>query len=237
VLYSPSHDIGFAHYPKTGGISVGTWFRSAFPDAVVPDPPEFTDVSHVAVRASLERFGLVAAPMPMFDNPACRILSRTARRLDTVGFLRRCPTRIIGVIRDPLEMLSSLYEFWRHYPFPAAPGQPFIVIARTRAFRDFVHAAVVDRMLLNYERFFDVDGPAWHTTRLVDFHHLDAGLAAVCKEFGIPAPAQLQRLNVGAHRDLAIDRYEAEAGPLMKDVRRYFRWYYDNAARVAVRGE
>ena len=236
MLYSPLHAIGFAHYPKTGGHSLGAWFRSAFPDAVFAEPPEAHDVSHLAVRASLERFGLVEPPDLRVAPRVGRFLARTARRLGAGAIVPRCPVRILGVMREPFDTIVSLYEYWRHYPFETEPGQPFMRIARTGPFADFVHAAVVDGMLLPYNVFFDAYGPAWLSTRLIDFHHLDAGLAAVCEEFRIPTPAPLQRLTVGPGLDRTLDRYEAEAGPLMKDVRRHFRWYYDNADRVLVRG-
>lgn len=237
MLYSPSHDIGFAHYPKTGGHSLGAWFRSAFPDAAFVEPPEMYDVSHLPVRASLVGLGLCPPPGMRLHDRLGRYLAGSARRLGAGAIIPGCRTRIIGVMREPFDILVSLFEYWRHYPFETEPDTPLTVIARRGTFSEFVHAAVVDGMLWSYDVFFDAYGPAWLSTRLIDFHDLDAGLAAVCEEFGIPAAAPLQRLNVGPDRDRKRSRYEAEAGSLMKDVHRHFRWYYDHAARIMVRGK
>ena len=104
MLYSPRHAIGFAHYPKTGGHSLGAWFRSAFPDAVFAEPPEAHDVSHLAVRASLERFGLVERPDQRVAPRVGRFLARTARRLGAGAIVPRCPVRILGVMREPFDI-------------------------------------------------------------------------------------------------------------------------------------
>jgi hypothetical protein len=237
MLYSRNHDIGFAHYPKTGGHSLVAWFRSVFPDAAFVEPPEQYSTSHLPVRASLVRLGRATAPAQGFCNRTGRFLARTAQRLGAGMLVTHCPTRIIGVMREPFETIVSLFEYWRHYPFETEPGSQFMLLARRGTFPEFVRSAVIDRNLLKYEVFFDAYGPAWQTTRLIDFEHLDAGLADVCREFRIAAPAPLQRLNVGPSRNRTLDRYRTEAGPLVKDVRRHFRWYYDNAARIMVRGD
>ena len=237
MLYSPSHDIGFAHYPKTGGTSLGAWFRSSFPDAAIVDPHEQYSVSHLPVRASLVRLGRATAPAQGFCNRSGQFLERTVRRLGAGRLLTHCPTRIIGVMREPFDTILSLFEYWRHHPFETEPSDPFLSLARTGTFPEFVHAAVIDRNLPKYEAFFDAYGPAWQTTRLIDFEHLNAGLAAVCREFRIVAPAPLQRLNARASRDRTLDQYRKDAGPLVEEVRRYFRWYYDNAARLMVCGD
>lgn len=237
MLHSRSQDIGFAHYPKTAGHSLGEWFRSVFPDATFADPPEHYDVSHLPVRASLERLGIVPPPSPRWPARAGRLLGRVARRAGIAWPVSHCKTRVIGVMREPFQMMVSLFEYWRHYPFKSEPGQPLIVTARVGTFHDFVHAAVVDRMLLNYETFFDVGGPAWPSTRLIDFDHLDDGLAAICREFDIPAPGPLPCRNPGPPTDRDLSRYEAAAWPLMADVRRHFRWYYTTGRHITIGGD
>lgn len=239
MLYSRVHNIAFAHYPKTAGHTLTEWFRSAFPDAAFAMPPEQYDVSHLPVRESLERLGLItpAAAARLLRHPVGRFLDRVGRRLGAVGAIGRSSTRIIGVIREPFEMLVSLFEYWREFPFQVEPHDPLTVTARRGQFADFLAAVVARRGLWNYETFFDVNGPAWHSTRLVDFHDLQNGLAVVCREFEIPPPAALPRRNRGptSHRDLV--HYEALAGTLMEDVRRHFRWYYTTADRVVIRGD
>jgi hypothetical protein len=49
MLHSPAANIAFAHYPKTAGHSLVSWFRGAFPDAAFVDPPasgRFASFSH-----------------------------------------------------------------------------------------------------------------------------------------------------------------------------------------------
>jgi hypothetical protein len=239
MLYSRAHDIGFAHYPKTAGHTLTEWFRTTFPDAAFALPPEQYDISHLPVRESLERLGLIAPPPAarLLRHPVGRFVNRVARRLGAVSPIGRSPTRIIGVIREPFEMLVSLFEYWREFPFTQEPHDPFIVTARRNAFGDFLHAAVVRGSLWNYETFFDVNGPAWRSTRLLAFGDLHGGLAVVCREFGIPPPGALPQRNRGPSQGRDLAHYEALAGQLMHDVRHHYRWYYGNASRVVVRGD
>lgn len=237
MLYSRTHDIGFAHYPKTGGHSLGAWFRSVFPDAAFVEHPQRDDVCHLPVRASLVRLGLAAPYSAGTVGRIGRLFTRTARRVGADALMARCPTRIIGVMREPFETIVSLFEYWRQSPVEPEPNEHFRMIARTGTFRDFIHAAVVDRMLPRYEYFFDAYGPAWRSTRLIDFRHLDAGLEAACREFRIAHPAPLQHLNSGPSRDHTLAEYRAEAGPLVHDVRRHFSWYYTHASRIMIRGD
>lgn len=236
MLYSRSRDVALAHYPKTAGHSLVEWFRSAFPDAVFAEPPQVYDVSHLPVRESLQRLGLVTPPAPVFRNRVGRFLDRAARRLGRGGLTGRCPTRIIGVIREPFEMLVSLFEYWRAFPFAVEPEDPFIATARSDSFRDFLHLAVVRGRLWRYEAFFDAGGPAWSTTRLVDFRHLDAGLAAVCREFGIQPPEALPRRNSRFAGTRDLGHYKAAAGSLLADVDRHFGWYGTVGTRIMIRG-
>ena len=57
---------------------------------------------------------------------------------------------------------------------------------------------VVRGSLPKYENFFDVGGPVWASTRLLDFADLDGALARVGEEWGFTVPAAgLARRNVG----------------------------------------
>ena len=249
MLYSPSMDIGFAHYPKTAGHSLTNWFRETFPDACLVEQHPLYQVNHLPVRESLERLGLVQRPVDRLGKPL-RGLSRACARLTrrVAGWLpagrtakavdgAACGTRIIGVVREPFDMLVSLFEYWRCYDFTQAPTQPLIVSARTGNFREFLRMAVVDRVLVNYQDFFDVHGPARSTTRLLDFHSLEPALMQVCREFGVDMPSsKLKLLNAGPQRQRDLSRYRLEAGPLLSAVRSHFRWYYEEGTNVMVTG-
>jgi hypothetical protein len=249
VLYSRSFDIGFAHYPKTGGHSLGEWFRSAFTDAAFLFPPEDYNVSHLPVRESLQCLGLIPPPAAPAQAPAPPLaLGGRVRRMARLLLARqqpstaasvaqfRCPTRLIGVVRDPFEMLVSLFEYWREYPFAKEPEDAFIAVARRGTFNAFLEVAVVEKRLVNYEKFFDVGGPAWANTRLLDFESIDAGLLAVAQEFDLPKPPSLPHLNRGPHHRRDLAPYARQAGPLMVDIFHHFRWYYNHASSTLVRG-
>lgn len=209
MLYSRAAGVAFAHYPKTAGSSLQAWFRQAFPDAqlLVPDNP------HLPVCTGLEMIGREpreTGPRPWRRGPA-------APRIRWV----------VGVLREPFEMIVSLYEFWRHVPFAVEPTEPFIRCARFGSFTEFVRMAVIDGQLPTYEWFFDVGGPAWPQTRLLDFRSLDVGLADLAAELGLRHRPRLERHNAHAGpRDLVA--YAATAGDLVGRVHDHFRWYYDH---------
>lgn len=254
MLYSRSMDIAFAHFPKTAGHSLTRWFRESFPDAAMVEPHPVYEVNHLPVRYSLERLGLVQRRDDRRSagrrrlTRACVALARTLGRWLPVRAaashdaapvaVKPCPTRIIGVVREPFEMLVSLFEYWRAYEFTEEPPDPLIQSARRNAFRDFLAMAVVERKLPNYHDFFDMDGPASSNTRLLDFNALEPALRQVCREFGINvSTTRLGLLNVGPshRRDLKI--YRTQAGTLMSEVRGHFRWYYEEGIHLMVRGD
>ncbi|MFM8415758.1 MAG: hypothetical protein ACKOCX_13680 [Planctomycetota bacterium] len=232
MLFSRAGQIAFAHYPKTAGCSLTAWFRERFPDAAYVEPRN----CHMPVRTSLEGLGLVTA-RPRRNRLVrnwLRLVGRVAPRL--VAETQRVDLRIIGVVREPFEMLVSLYEYWRRYEFSEEPEAELIRTARTGTFREFLSVAVGDGHLANYETYFDVGGPAWQTTRLIDFQALEPGLAQVCEEFGIEPPATLERLNAAPRQRRDLGDYLAQAGSLVFEVRSHFRWYYEEAAGIMIRG-
>jgi hypothetical protein len=249
MLYSQSMDIGFAHYPKTAGHSLTRWFREVFPDAKLVEPHPLYEVNHLPVRDSLEKLGLVPPRRdPSLDSRhritrACAKLSRTLVRClpaslrASVGHGKPCPTRIIGVVREPFEMLVSLFEYWRSFDFAEEPTQPLIRAARQDGFRRFLGMAVSDGGLATYESFFDMEGPASSNTRLLDFNALEPALLQACREFGVSVPkAKLGLLNVGPSRQRDLQPYRLEAGTLMSEVRSHFRWYYEEGVHMMVTG-
>ena len=249
MLYSQSMDIGFAHYPKTAGHSLTRWFREVFPDARLVESHPLYEVNHLPVRDSLEKLGLVP---PRRDpslaschrlTQACVKLSRTLVRCMPAGLRasiahgKPCPTRIIGVVREPFEMLVSLFEYWRSFDFAEEPTQPLIRAARQDGFRRFLGMAISDGGLAKYESFFDLNGPASSSTRLLDFNALEPALLQVCREFGVSSPkAKLGLSNVGPSRQRDLQRYQVEAGTLLSEVRSHFRWYYEEGVDMMVTG-
>ena len=248
MLYSQSMDIGFAHYPKTAGHSLTRWFREVFPDARLVEPHPLYEVNHLPVRYSLEQLGLVPR-QDRFSGRRHRLtricvkLSRMLARCFPEGrggstvAGTKCATRIIGVVREPFEMLVSLFEYWRSYEFAEEPTEPLIQCARRGTFRGFVAMAVAEGGLANYRDFFDMHGPAAANTRLLDFNALEPALVQVCREFGLDVPeSKLGLLNVGPSRHRDLERYRTEAGSLLAEVRAHFRWYYEEGIHVMAKG-
>ena len=231
MLYSRQHSIAFAHYPKTAGHSMVKWFRATFPDAAFVTPDPIHPVSHLSVRESLDRLGI--APQPL------RFLGRSGR--NAVGNLARHilpfpqpQLRIIGVVREPMAMLVSLFEYWQSYDFGAEPITPLIAAAKTGSFPIFLERAILRRELPKYDNFFDVGGQAWANTRLLDLESLDDDLDALTDEWGIETPVtRLDRCNVGPRPVRDLSPYLEEAGALATAARSYFGWYYRRQAAAA----
>ena len=231
MLYSRRHGIAFAHYPKTAGHSMVKWFRATFPDAAFVKPDPIHPVSHLSVRESLDLLGI--APQSL------RFLGRSWR--NAVGNLARHilphqppPLRIIGVVREPLAMLVSLFEYWKSYDFGTEPITPLIAAAKTDSFRTFLERAILRRELPKYDNFFDVGGQAWENTRLLDLESIDDDLAALTDEWGIETPVtSLDRCNVGPRQVRDLSPYLDEAGALATAARSYFGWYYRRQTATA----
>jgi len=225
MYYSPSRRIAFAHYPKTAGTSLTAWFLEEFPDAV----PANSQDAHVPVAVGLHRFG--------------HARSRRRRRWQKLlgwPFQPGIPTAntplILGVLREPLAMLVSLFNYWRRrFPHEPYPKGSLGHTAATRDFSEFLSAAIVEKQLPNYRSFFDVGGPAWPMTRLLDFLSLESALLQFCQEHNIRPPVALPTANAAPH-DHDFSAYHAEAGDLVEAVRRHFHWYYAEADAVMIRG-
>jgi len=197
MLYSPSHNVALAHYPKTAGTSLQLWFAEAFPDARLVAPEN----KHIAVPSALR---LLAPVVP----------------------------RVIGVLREPFEMMVSLYEYWQQGEKPQS--NLYARAARECSFRDFLAAGVIGGRAPRYEEFFGVGGAAWAATRLLDFRTLDDGLRIVCREFGLPEQGSLPRTNASPSGAKDLSRYREEAGPVLTFVEKHFRWYYEEGVHLMV---
>jgi hypothetical protein len=231
VLYSLAANVAFAHYPKTAGSAIAAWFRRSFPDAryVKPGHP------HVDVRRSLAWLS-GGQSLPPLER--LRYLARASNwrlplepRADLPATIR-----IVGVVREPLEMLASLYAYWRRGEANPNPRDRLVTAAWEGRFADFVTLAIGGR-LSSYAAFFDAGGPAWANTRLVHFADVEAGLARACHEFGLDVAVDLPRKNCAV-----AGRGGPPTGPLPADmsaaVRHHFAWYhatFDHADHPAAR--
>jgi hypothetical protein len=219
VLYSPAANVAFAHYPKTADSAIADWFHRAFPDAryVRPGYP------HVDVRRSL---AWLSGGRSLPPWPRLRYLARASNWKLPFAPRPDLPARIriIGVVRDPLEMLASLYAYWRRGDRNPNPRDRFVTAAWEGRFADFVGQAVRGRMP-SYAAFFDAGGPAWANTRIVPFADVAAGLARVCREFGLDVDVDLPRKNCGAASG-GRDPASGLAADLTAAVRGRFAWYH-----------
>lgn len=220
MLYSPSHNVAFAHYPKTAGSSIAEWFRRSFPDAryVRPGHP------HVDVRRSLAWL-TGGRSLPAWQR--VRYLARASNwRLPSrpVPDLHR-RMRILGVVRPPLEMLGSLAAYWQRSPANPNPQDRLVTAAWEGRFADFVQLAIGGR-LPSYASFFDVGGVAWSQTRLIRFDDVEAGLERACRDFGLRVSISVPRKN--CRPDASRDNRPADAipGHLRAEVERHFAWYH-----------
>lgn len=232
MLYSLTANVAFAHYPKTAGSAIAEWFRRVFPDAryVRPGHP------HVDVRRSLAWLSGGRSLPPL---ARIRYLARASNWRLPLDPRPELPAkiRIIGVVREPLEMLASLYEYWRGGDTNPNPRDPLVSAAWEGQFANFVGHAIGGR-LPSYAAFFDAGGPAWSNTRLVHFNDLEAGLARACREFGLDVAVDLPRKNCHSRSGGRPDRHAVDAAPLAGEMRRHFAWYhdtYDHADHPAAR--
>jgi len=218
MLYSHAANVAFAHYPKTAGAAIAEWFRRSFPDAEYLRPGQ----PHADVRRSLARLSGRRSPA-LLDR--MRHFARAGDgRLTIEPRPGQAAIRIIGVVREPLDVLESLYRSWRRERCNPAPGDRLVTAAWEGRFEAFVRLAIAGR-LPTYERFFDAGGPAWPNTRLLHFADVEVGLARVCREFGIPVPVGLPR-TIRGHGPAGPTEARRIPVRLEADVRRHFAWYH-----------
>lgn len=230
MLYSLTARLAFAHYPKTAGSAIAEWFRRTFPDACYVRAGH----PHVDVRRSLAWLS-GGRSLPPLER--LQYLARASNWRLAVAPRPDLPAtlRIIGVVRDPLDMLASLFGYWQRSDVNPNPRDPLVTAAWDGRFADFVRLAIGGR-LPAYERFFDAGGTAWPNTRLVHFDDVEAGIGRACREFGLDVDVALPRKNCG----LSVRRdQEAVIGPRLADaVRRHQAWYhatFDHADHPASR--
>ena len=231
VLYSRAYNLVFAHYPKTGGSSIRTWFHETFADDLIDHEP---DIPHHHVRKGLAR--LRCGPRPP-SSPLLRLLCQCSKPMNSPY---RVPhdVRVLGVLREPFDLLRSLFLYWRR---TASPGtkSPFIRSAVTADFTKFVWLATARRRLPNYHRFFGVGTKVWQRTTLVDFSNLKAGLQDAMRRLAVPTAVQLPSVNANpAHRHTPASRgelltFDTRMGMA---VRQHFAWYYDEGRSLCLRG-
>ena len=232
MLYSLAANVAFAHYPKTAGSAIAEWFRRSFPDAryVKPGHP------HVNVCRSLAWLSGGRSLPPL---KRVRYLARASNWRLPSPPQPELPNRIriIGVVREPLEMLASLYEYWRRDTRNPNPRDRLVTAAWEGRFADFVGEAIGGR-LPPYTTFFNAGGPAWPNTRLLDFDDVEEGLRRACREFGLDVAVDLPRKNCGPVSGRTLEPYARAAEPLSASLRHHFRWYhdtYDHADHPAAR--
>jgi len=233
VLYSRKDRIAFAHYPKTAGHSMVKWFRATFPDAAFVKPDPIHPVSHLSVRESLDYLGIAPQSLRFLGRSSRNAVGNLARHI--LPFPRP-QLRIIGVVREPMAMLVSLFEYWQSFDFGAEPITPLIAAAKTGSFPIFLERAILRRELPKYDNFFDVGGEVWANTRLLDLESLDDDLADLTEAWGIKSPEpRLDRCNVGRRQVRDLSPYLDEAGALVDAAKSYFGWYYRRHTAAATR--
>ncbi len=231
MLYSRKHNLVFAHYPKTGGSSVGTWFRETFGDDLIDHEP---DIPHHHVRKGLSR--LRCGPRPP-RSPLLQLLYQRTQGPTSPHHVRH-DVRVLGVLREPFDLLRSLFLYWQRTARPDDKS-PFIRSAVAADFTTFVWLATTKRHLPNYHRFFGVGTRVWQRTTLVDFSNLEAGLQDAMNRLAVPTVVRLPNVNVNpARRHTPTSPGESLTFDTRMDmaVRRHFAWYYDEGRSVCLRG-
>ncbi len=223
MIYSPSHNIAFAHYPKCGGTSITDWFKSTFEDAEFLETERLhKKVSHLNVKGAIK----------LIRSRQKNIFSKN--NSDSNPPIALNELRIIGVLRDPFDMLVSLYTFWKHVPFTSfgVPVLPKVILtAREESFCRFLEVAILEKKVETYHSFFNIDGPLWNQTYLLPFENLENALTKLSVELDLPASkAGLHRLNVNPKPDRKIHTYLYEASSLLADIEQHFSWYYSEAS-------
>jgi hypothetical protein len=222
MIYSPSHNIAFAHYPKCGGTSITNWFKNTFEDAQFLETERLhKGGSHLNVKGAIELIQRGQKQTSLWKSS------------DNSPTIELTELRIIGVLRDPFDMLVSLYTFWKHVPFTSfgvAVLPKVILTAREESFCRFLEVAILEKTVETYHSFFNVDGPLWNQTYVLPFENLENTLTKLSVELDLPASKTgLKRLNVNPKPDRKIHTYLYEASSLLADIEQHFSWYYSEA--------
>ena len=222
MIYSPAHNIAFAHYPKCGGTSITDWFKNTFEDAQFLETERLHKrVSHLNVKGAIK----------LIRSRQKNIFRKN--NSDSNPPIALNELRIIGVLRDPFDMLVSLYTFWKHAPltsFGVAVLPKVIQTAREESFCRFLEVAILEKTVETYHSFFNVDGPLWNQTYVLPFENLENALTKLSVELDLPASKTgLKRLNVNPKPDRKIHTYLYEASSLLADIEQHFSWYYSEA--------
>ena len=218
MLVSAQANLAFAHFPKTAGTSLTAMLTAALPDARLIDPAD----KHLAVRESYRR-------LCRRKNPV-RAWMRRLKGLPCGTCEVEVPDpkalRVIGVVREPFDMAVSLFEYWRKYLAHRSDrdATPLISAATRGDFIGFLELLGEDASQFpTYHQFYDVEGPLWPNTILIDFAHLKEGLAEAFAQLDIKVDLdQLGQLNTNARTEAQMLERRAQAGGLADKVRRRY---------------
>jgi hypothetical protein len=219
MLISPSSRLAFAHFAKTGGTSLARLIAQTYPDARWINSRD----THVDVRDSLRRLERRTLPIKNWlrslrgkEPQVCEIRIANPRNL-----------RVLGVVRDPFAMAVSLFDHWgRKLPEHQRHHSPLASAVTLGDFPEFLRILSSDAgHFPTYREFFDEGGPLWANTHLIDFDHLEDGLAEAREKLGLTIdPKALPRLNVGAPQREQLAERERQAGDLAGALRRRYAW-------------
>ncbi len=219
MLICPSSRLAFAHFAKTGGTSVARLIVQTYPDARWINPRD----THVSVGASLKRTESRTVPIRSW----LRSLRGVKPLVCAIRVANPRSLRVLGVVRDPFAMAVSLFDHWnRKLPEGERHHSPLASAATLGDFPEFLRILSGDAGYFpTYREFFDEGGPLWANTHLIDFDHLEDGLAEAREKLGLALdPKALPHLNAGDPRRRQLAEREREAGDLATALRRRYAW-------------
>jgi len=204
MLYIPKHHIAFVHYPKTAGTSVLHLLHGCFSDAVELGP------THCGIRES-------------------RRILRRPKHWSRTGFRGTRSLKFFGVVREPKDMLVSLFSYWGGRHTELRPEMPMHAAVLANDFEKFIHHAVLKRDLPNYRNFFDFQGSCWRATRLILFDNIRAEVAALVRDMTSVTPPEISSYNSSPADPIKQEEYRGLAyGKFAGHITEYFKWYYSN---------
>ena len=136
----------------------------------------------------------------------------------------------LGRDNDPLVVAADPAA--RDFRMPSLEPAPELTSERLRGRNDLLGGLSGPHPMLDALRrraAAELGGP--HEQGVVQ----EPALLQVCSDFGVSVPqAKRGLLNVGPSRQRDLQRYRAEAGTLMSEVRSHFHWYYEEGVHVMV---